>query len=82
MTVTRSARSTIVRYLFEKAAIKKGTNPNHETRKSKVSKFHKDLENISEMIDTTMNPYSESLLEDTNLYCIADGKKNDGQNKR
>ena len=74
-TVTRSARSTIVRHLFEKAAIKKGTNPSHETRKSKVSKFHKDLENISEMIDTTMNPYSESMLEDTNLYCIADGKK-------
>ena len=74
-TVTRSARSTIVRHLFEKAAIKKGTNPSCETRKSKVSKFHKDLENISEMIDTTMNPYSESLLEDTNLYCIADGKK-------
>ena len=27
------------------------------------------------MIDITMNPFFESLLEDTNLYCIADGKK-------
>ena len=29
-TVTRSARSTIVRHLFEKAAIRKDPNPSHE----------------------------------------------------
>lgn len=29
-TVTRSARSTIVRHLFEKAGLKKSTNPSHE----------------------------------------------------
>ena len=27
------------------------------------------------MIDTTMNPFQESLLNDDNLYCIADGRK-------
>ena len=27
------------------------------------------------MIATTMNPFAEVLLEDTNLYCLADGKK-------
>ena len=42
-TVTRSARSTIVRHLFEKAAIRKDPNPSHELRKSKVSKFQRDL---------------------------------------
>ena len=27
------------------------------------------------MIKTTMNPFGEILLEDDNLYCLADGKK-------
>ncbi len=39
-TVTRSARSTIVRHLFEKAGITKSTDPSHELRKSKISKFY------------------------------------------
>ncbi len=26
------------------------------------------------MIETAMNPFAELLLEDTNLYCLADGK--------
>ncbi|KAG1667025.1 Rhombotin-1 [Nymphon striatum] len=34
-----------------------------------------DLENISQIIDTTMNPFVESLLPGTNLYCVTDGKK-------
>ena len=74
-TVTRSARSTIVRHLFEKAAIRKDTDPSHELRKSNIGKFQRDLESISNMIETTMNPFAEPLLEDTNLYCLADGKK-------
>lgn len=74
-TVTRSARSTIAKHMFEKAVLKKDTNPSHGTRKSKVNKFHIDLENISQIIDTTMKPFVESLLEDTKLYCIADGNK-------
>jgi len=27
------------------------------------------------MIETTMNPFVNTLLIDTNLYCLADGKK-------
>ena len=73
-TVTRSARSTIVRHLFEKAAIRKATNPSHELHKSKVSKFQEDLESISKMIETTMNPFDEPLLKDANLYCLADSR--------
>ncbi|KAG1684708.1 hypothetical protein GQR58_009314 [Nymphon striatum] len=42
---------------------------------SKFSKFQIDLENISQIIDTTMNLFVESLLPGTNLYCVADGKK-------
>ena len=68
-------RSTIVRHLFKKAAMRKDPNPSHELRKSKVSKFQRDLDSISKMIETTMNPFAEVLLEDTNLYCLADGKK-------
>ncbi len=74
-TVTRSARSTIVRHLFEKAGITKSTNPSHELRKSKISKFQGDLENISKMITATMNPFSDSLIDNTYLYCLADGKQ-------
>ena len=40
-----------------------------------MSKFQRDLDSISKMIATTMNPFAEVLLEDTNLYCLADGKK-------
>ena len=45
-TVTGSARSTIVRHLFEKEAIRKDSNPSHELRKSKVNKFQSEIENI------------------------------------
>ena len=61
--------------MFKKAGVKTVTNPSHELRKSKVGKFQKDLESISKMIDTTMNPFAETLMEDTNLYGLADGKK-------
>lgn len=27
------------------------------------------------MIATTMNPFADSLLDNTNLYCLADGKQ-------
>ena len=74
-TVTRSARSTIVRHMFEKAEIRRGTDPSHELRKSKVDRFQKDLESISSTIETTMNPFAQSLLEDVDLYCLADGRK-------
>ena len=40
-----------------------------------MSIFQRDLERISKMIETTMNPFGEILLEDDNLYCQADGKK-------
>ncbi len=39
-TVTRSARSTIVRHLFDKADINTDSNPNHELGKSKVAKYN------------------------------------------
>ena len=45
---------------------------NYESQKSRN---FRDLESISKMIDTTMNPFGKSLIEDTNLYCLADGKK-------
>lgn len=62
--VTRSARSTIVRHLFEKAALKKDTNPSHElTTKVKSGEIPKILGYISKMIDTTMNPFGNSLIE-------------------
>ena len=40
-----------------------------------MSKFQRDLDSISKMIATTMNPFAEVLLEGTNRYCLADGKK-------
>jgi hypothetical protein len=58
-----------------KASIKSDSNPSHELSKSKVRNFHGQLENISKMVETTMNPFVESLQEDSNLYCLADGKK-------
>lgn len=74
-TVTRSARSTIVQHLFEKAELNKNAHPCHELQKSKVVNFQNDFENISRMIEDTMNPFDIPLVEDSSLYCLADGKK-------
>jgi hypothetical protein len=73
-TLTRSARSNIVRHLLEKAGITKQHNPSHELAKSKVTKFQSDFHSISQMIETTMNPFAESLVADSDLYCLSDGK--------
>ena len=64
-----------MRHLLEKAELKKDQNPSHELGKSKVKKFHTDSENIMSMIETTMNPFDDSLIDETSLYCLVDGKK-------
>ena len=69
--VTRSARSTIVRDLYDKASMNIDNNDSaHELKTSKIKRFQGDLGSVS-----NMNPFAESLCEDTNLYCLADGKK-------
>lgn len=59
-----------------KSSSQKGYQSKSWAQEFKVKRFQQDLDrSISKIINTTMNPFSQSLIEDANFYCLVDGKK-------
>ena len=73
-TITRAARGVIVQALLEKASMSNKDSPSHELRNFRIKRDNQDLANISEKIDETINPFSDDLREDVNLYVLSTGK--------
>ena len=69
-TLTRTARGVIAQALHEKANMSNKDNPSHELRKFWINRDNQDLASISANIDETINPFSDDLREDGNLYIL------------
>ena len=71
-TMTRSARSTVVSALMEKAGLKKVEDVNKDLRPSRIKKDHGDVQCLVTAIKGTCDPFKEQQRED--LYSISTGK--------
>ncbi len=72
--LTRAARGVIVQALLEKASMSNKDNPSHELRNFRIKRDNQDLASISAKIDETINPFTDDLLEGSNLYVLSTGK--------